>query len=288
MSSRSQTIHRVMYLVGLIVAGEAVYALPFHITRFFRPTVLEVFSFTNTELGSALGIYGIVAMLAYFPGGPLADRFPARKLLAWSLWSTAAGGLYMATLPSYRGALILWGFFGVTTILLFWASLIRATRDWGGHDAQGRAYGLLDGGRGLLAAGMGSVAVAFFSLFFPEGYGSASFEDKRQALSTIIFGYSIVTAAAGVFVWFVVLESHPGPIVRGVEPEKESAWVHIKIVMRIPAVWLQALIVMCAYVGFKGFDNFSLFAVQAYGMNEVDAAGLVALGAWVRPIAAVA
>ncbi|MCZ6502616.1 MAG: MFS transporter [Gammaproteobacteria bacterium] len=109
-----------------------------------------------------------------------------------------------------------------------------------------------------------------------------------QALSTIIFGYSIVTAAAGVFVWFVILESHPGPIVHGVEREKESAWVHIKIVMRIPAIWLQALIVMCAYVGFKGFDNFSLFAVQAYGMNEVDAAGLVALGAWVRPIAAVA
>ena len=285
MSSRSQTAHRALYLVGLIIAGEAVYALPFHITRFFRPTVLEVFSFTNTELGSALGIYGIVAMLAYFPGGPLADRFPARKLLAFSLWSTAAGGLYMATLPSYQGALILWGFFGVTTILLFWASLIRATRDWGGHDAQGRAYGLLDGGRGLLAAGMGSVAVAFFSLFFPEGNGPVSFEDKRQALSAIIYGYSGATAAAGVFVWFVISESHPGD---DVEPEKESAWVHIKIVMRIPAVWLQALIVMCAYVGFKGFDNFSLFAVQAYGMNEVDAAGLVALGAWVRPIAAVA
>ena len=44
------------------------------------------------------------------------------------------------------------GFFGVTTILFFWAALIRATRDWGGNNAQGRAFGLLDGGRGLLAA----------------------------------------------------------------------------------------------------------------------------------------
>jgi nitrate/nitrite transporter NarK len=89
-----------------------------------------VFSLTATELGAAQGVYGILAMLTYFPGGPLADQFPARKLLAVSLWLTAAGGLYMATFPDYRGALILWGFSGITTILLFWAAMIRATPDW--------------------------------------------------------------------------------------------------------------------------------------------------------------
>ena len=284
MSTRPQTLHRVVYLVGLIIAGEAVFALPFHITRLFRSTVLEVFSLTNTQLGSVLGIYGIVAMIAYFPGGPLADRFSARKLLASSLGSTAAGGLYMATLPGYQGALILWSFFGATTILLFWAALIRATRDWGGHDEQGRAFGLLDGGRGLFAAVLGTVAVAFFALLFPDGYGSASFDDKKQALSVIIYGYSVVTAMAGVLVWFVVPDADSSGNRKGAQ---ESTWVHIKTVMAIPAVWLQALIVMCAYVGFKGFDYFSLFAVQVYGMDEVDAAALVALGAWVRPVAAI-
>jgi MFS transporter, GlpU family, inner membrane protein len=288
MSASSQKAHRIMYLAGLMFAGEIIYALPFHITRFFRPTVLEVFSFTNTELGAVLGVYGIVAMLSYFPGGPLADRFPARKLLAFSLWSTAAGGLYMATLPDYRGALILWGFLGLTTILLFWASLIRATRDWGGHDAQGRAYGLLDGGRGLIAAGIGSIAVASFGYFFPEGYASASPGDKRLGLSAIIYGYSGVTAVAGIVVWFVISDPHTTETSqRRYEPDKESAWIHIKCVMRIPAIWLQSLIVMCAYVGYKGLDNYSLFAVQVYGMNAVDAAGLVAIGAWLRPVAAV-
>ena len=64
-----------MFMVALIFAGEAVYALPFHITRFFRPTVLEVFNLTATELGAAQGVYGVVAMLAYFPGGPLAVSY---------------------------------------------------------------------------------------------------------------------------------------------------------------------------------------------------------------------
>ena len=60
-------------MLALILAGEAVYALPFHIARFFRPTLLEVYGLTATELGAAQGIYGIIAMVAYFPGGPLAD-----------------------------------------------------------------------------------------------------------------------------------------------------------------------------------------------------------------------
>ena len=275
-------------MIALILAGEAVYALPFHVARFFRPTLLEVFGLTNTELGTAQAVYGIVAMLAYFPGGPLADRFPARKLLALSLWSTAAGGLYMATLPGFRGSVLLWGFFGITTILLFWAALIRATRDWGGKDEQGRAFGLLDGGRGALAAGLATVGAGLFGFMFPEGYASASPEEKEQALRIIIYGYTAVTALTGVFVWFVLKEGHPEgqPGLERWSPATESTWTHIMTVLRLPAVWLTSIIVVCAYVGYKGFDNYALFAVQGFGLDEVEAANIVAVAAWMRPLAA--
>ena len=277
-----------LYMLGLILAGEAVYALPFHIARFFRPTVLEVFGLTATELGAAQGVYGVVAMLAYFPGGPLADRFPARKLLAMSLWSTAAGGLYMATFPGYAGSMLIWGFFGITTILLFWAALIRATRDWGGADQQGRAYGLLDSGRGLLAAGLASIGVMVFSWSFPDGYDAAGLQDKREALRLVIHGYVTVTALIGLYVWFVLGDGHPaqaGSSALHVPREKLSG--HVLSVLRIPAVWMQSVVIVCAYVGYKGFDNYSLFAVEAYGLDEVEAAQIVTLGSWVRPAAAI-
>jgi nitrate/nitrite transporter NarK len=281
-------LHRFLFMLGLILAGEAVFALPFHVARFFRPTVLEVFSLSATELGAAQGVYGVVAMLAYFPGGPIADRFSAHKLLAVSLWMTAAGGLYMATFPDYRGSLLVWGFFGITTIMLFWAALIRATRDWGGHDEQGRAYGLLDGGRGVLAAGLASVGVMMFGLAFPGSYGAATFEEKEAALRLIIYGYTAVTAFAGVFVWFALTDGHPSgePELKEWKPHTENVWVHIVHVLRIPAVWLQAVIIICAYVAYKGFENLSLFAVEAYGLDEVDAARIVAIGSWMRPVAA--
>jgi nitrate/nitrite transporter NarK len=49
---------------------------------------------------------------------------------------------------------------------------------------------------------------------------------------------------------------------------------------------MTAVIVVCAYVAYKGFDNYSLYAVQGFGMSEVEAARITAIGAWMRPIAA--
>lgn len=276
---------RLGYMIALIIAGEAVFALPFHIARFFRPTMLEVFGLTATELGVAQGVYGIVAMIAYFPGGPLADRYPAHKLMALSLWSTAAGGLYMATFPGFTGSMLMFGFFGVTTILLFWAALIRATRDWGGTDAQGRAYGLLDGGRGFLAAGLLSIGAAVFTFAFPDGYAAASMPEKAAALRSVIYGYTAFTALAGIYIWFA-LQGIETVSSRAQAGRKTAIWAHIMPVLKLPTVWLQAMIVVCAYVGYKGIDNYSLFAVQGYGLDEIEAAQLLTLAAWLRPIAA--
>ena len=100
--------------------------------------------------------------------------------------------------------MLVWGFFGLTNILLFWAALIKVTRAWGGDDQQGLAYGLLDGGRGLLAAVMASLGVLAFSVAFPLGYDAATLEQKGAVLRQVIYGYTAVTAAVGVLVWFTL------------------------------------------------------------------------------------
>ncbi len=233
-TQRPRSFQRFMFMLCLIVAGEAIFALPFHIARFFRPTLLEVLGFTNIELGAAQAVYGVLAMLAYFPGGPLADRFSARTLLAASLGSTAVGGVYLATLPGFHGALILWGFWGVTSILLFWAALIRATRDWGGTDEQGRAYGILEGGRGLLAAAMASAAVMLLSLMLPEDVANATLKEKEQSLRVVIYGYSLATLAAGFLVWFFV---YSGDQADRIQTRSESQRAHIARLSRLPSVW---------------------------------------------------
>ena len=278
---------RALIILSLILAGEAIFTLPYHVTRFFRPTFLEVFDLTATELGVAQSAYGFIAMAAYFFGGPLADRFEPRKLLAGALWATALGGLYLATFPDVTGVMLIWGFFGLTNILLFWAALIKVTRAWGGERQQGLAYGLLDGGRGLLAAILASAGVLAFSVAFPLGYDAATLDQKAAVLREVIYGYTGVTAAVGVLVWFTL---------RGLDDQQAGAQrltlsefvAQIKSVIQLKVVWLQATVLVCAYTSYKAFDQYALFAVRGHGIDEIDAAQIVAAGAWTRPIAALA
>ena len=59
----------------LVIAGEAIFTIPFVLPRIFRPTVLATFGIDNTELGLCFSVYGIVALFSYLLGGPFADKF---------------------------------------------------------------------------------------------------------------------------------------------------------------------------------------------------------------------
>ena len=278
---------RLMTMIALIIAGEAIFSLPFHVTRFFRPTFLEVFEFSNMQLGLVQASYGVIAMLAYFPGGQLADMFSARKLLAASLIATGLGGLYFAQIPTYQGLHLLFGFWGFTTILLFWGALIRATREWGADSAQGRAFGILDGGRGLFAALIGVIAVFVLRSFFPDDVAMATDVERILALQYVIYCYTLFTFLAVPLVWLCVPEPAVGLVNANLIANRPGLLRRTIDVLRLPTVWLQSLIIVAAYVGYKGIDNYSLFAYTAYALNEVEAAELTAYSVWIRPLAAV-
>ena len=273
---------RVVLIVSLIIAGEMVFGLPFHTARYFRPTMLDAFGLTNTQLGDLFAVYGFTAILAYFPGGALADRYSARFLLSASLFATAAGGLYMATIPGVPQMAALYGYWGFTTIFLFWGALIRATRDWGGNNAQGKAFGILEGGRGLTAAIVSSLGVMILAAQMPENVELASDEERRAAFSSVILMYSAIAAIAGVLTAIVI----PSP--NRPEHSRPNPLAGMSLVVRRPIVWAQAAVVVCAYCGYKGSDNYSLYAVQVLGMNEVEGARFATWGAYIRPFAAVA
>ncbi len=273
---------RLFRITALIIAGEIIYGLPFHTQRFFRPTMLEAFNISNTQLGDMFAAYGATAMISYFLGGPFADRYSARSLIAVSLVLTAAGGLYMATFPDVLAMSILYAYWGITTSLLFWAALIKATRDWGGQRSQGIAFGILDGGRGLAAAVFGAVAVAILAVYIPAEATSLSDAGRRAGLRAIILFYSTLTLLAAVVIWFLV------PHTDDSTAKSRPLFAGIPEVVRRPLIWAQAGVIICAYCGYKGLDNFGIYAVHVLNMSEIDAARLTTYGAYVRPVACVA
>ena len=268
-------------LLLLILAGESVFILPFVLSRVFRPTVLDAFSLDNVQLGICFSIYGIIALLSYLFGGPLADKFPPRKMIAVALWMTALGGLVYATFPSYTVLKMLYGYWGFTTIFLFWAPMIKATRVWGGSTSQGKAFGFLDGGRGLVGALFGTMGVLVFSIFISSEISEASISERRVAFQYVILVTTGVIVLVGLSVWFFMKMDR--------ESEKEIilkkiSILQIKEVLRLPSVWLLMIIILCAYVGYKITDVFSLYAQDVMQYDQVESAQVGTFLLFVRPV----
>lgn len=268
------------YLVLLILAGEAVFIIPFVLPRIFRPTVLDVFQLDNVQLGLCFSVYGIVALLSYLIGGPLADKYPPRKLMAIALWMTAAGGLVYTTFPALGVLQVLYGYWGFTTIFLFWAPMIKATRVWGGTSSQGKAFGLLDGGRGLTGALFGLLGVYIFSLFISENVESASLLNRQEAFKYVIYCASIIIVIVGILTWLFMKS---GMDEKEILVEKISS-EQIISVLKLPSVVLLMVIILCAYVGYKITDILSQFANEVMLYDEVKSAQVGTFLQFLRPV----
>lgn len=242
--------------------------------------MLEVFQLSHTQLGDIFAVYGVVALLAYFPGGALADRYPARTLISLSLAATALGGLYLYTLPGTTGLYLLFGYWGLTSILLFWAALIKATREWGGAGEQGVAFGVLEGGRGFVASLFSTLALFILAQRLA---GAAS---NAAGMQSVILFYTLIGLVSAALVWFVLPHNPPtysAPIpVPGVT--KRSHW---RRVLSDSRVYLQAGVVICAYCGYKALDNYGVYAVEVLRMTPLESAELTTYASYTRPVAAV-
>lgn len=260
---------KIFRLSLLIVAGEAVFMLPFMIPRLYRPLLIEQWGLTNTQIGQAFAAYGITAMISYLIGGPLADRFRAHYLISLSLLFTGLVGVLLIINPSPISFIVLYGCFGVTSILLMWGALIKVTHITGGEARRALAMGVLDSGRGLTAAIMASALVLVHQV------------SNLRTLETVYFvviGFNFVLA---LFIWFFLKNEK---YVKG--SHYQWSFQKVLLLLKTSQAWLLGLVVLSAYCGYKSIDNYSIFFVDVLGQESRAAIHFTSTIFWVRPLAA--
>lgn len=268
-------------IILLILSGELIFLLPYVLARIFRPTFLEVFNLNNLQLGSLFSVYGIIALLSYVYGGVISDKFQPKKLIAYSLFFTSFGGLVLASYPSYFVLQILYGYWGFSTVFLFWGAMIKATRIWGGTDNQGQAFGFLDGGRGLVAASMGSLGVLIFSIFLTNNIELSSLLERKEAFRYVILFSSFMVFLTGFLVLFFMDSNQKD---EKDEVKSTNSFSNIKTVLKIESVWLIMIIIISAYIGYKVTDIYSLYASDVMLFDQIEAANVSSLQLYLRPL----
>ncbi|HTG83870.1 MAG TPA: MFS transporter, partial [Gemmatimonadales bacterium] len=133
----------------LVMAGGTIYKLANLKDAFYVP-MQEAMGLSHTEIGTLLSVNSMVATALFIVGGYLADRFSTRILIPLGLVGTGTLGLFLSTFPGFGTLLLLFALLAVCSDCLVWPALLKSIRQLGGSKEQGRLFGLLEGGRGVV------------------------------------------------------------------------------------------------------------------------------------------
>ncbi|MDG0969892.1 MAG: MFS transporter, partial [Porticoccaceae bacterium] len=270
-------------LALIVVAAGAIYPL-LYLRQNFEISIIETYQITQTQLRYCSSMLGLIFFITYLPSGWLADRFSSRKLLSYSLLATGLLGLWFSTVPSYNTLLIIYGAWGIATGLTFWSAHIKLVSMLAAKDQQGRFFGILDGGRGLVEAFLATVAIALFAYVLRNTPNATDL-----ALQQVIYLYVAVLLIVSPLVYWLLDEN---------EQEQEKDQTNngenvkfkddLKDVLARKEIWLCAICIVCGYQLFYATYSFSAYLQQNFGLTAVVVGYITVAKLWMRPIGGIA
>ncbi len=273
---------RYVQLGVLTLAGGAIYPL-IYLRQNFEVSILESFGITISQLGQCYAMLGVIFVLTYLPSGWLADKVRPRWLVSFSLAATGLLGLWFSTLPSFDVLLVIFAGWGIATGLTFWAALIKGVAVLARHDEQGRFFGILDGGRGLVEAIVASIAVALFAYWL-----DASGQSVSASLQKVIYLYVGFALALSPIVLFAIDNANEEASPVAVNGPNKHLWVDLKSILSKQEIGLAAFCILCGYQLFWATYSFSGYMQNIYGMTAVAVGMITVAKLWTRPVGAIA
>ena len=242
----------------LFMGCGCIYILPYLSAYFYIP-MKDAMHLDNMQIGLMGSAMGFTAMIFYWPGGWIADRFSPRKLIASSLIAQGLLGLWLATLPSFKVLLTIQLLMGVFLTRTYWSAVIKMVRQLARSDQQGRYFGAFEGGRNVMA-----VAFLAVGLYLFDWLGG-----NVNGLRWTIILFSAVLLAIGMLSWVHLPETTATARSALIDESEQSLSVAIARVVRIPAVWFGMFIILCAYVTSAGSTYLTPYATDVYGQSVV-------------------
>ena len=277
LSQASSAFRRYGQLSLIILAGGAVYPLVY-LRQNFEVTLLEAFGISGVDLRETYSLLGAIFVLTYIPSGWLADRFSPRSLLTFSLAATGLLGFWYATLPGPLAFRFIFMSWGVTTGLTFWASMIKSVSLIAQAHDQGRFFGLLDGGRGLVEAILASIALVIFAYALESTEVSSS-----EALQRVIIFYSLAALLVALLIWVALPQ---GATVEAEVKSSTAFWADLRQLARNRSLWLAALCMLTGYQLFWATYSLSAYLQSFLGLSAVMVGTFTVAKLWMRPIGA--
>ncbi|PGM62079.1 MFS transporter [Bacillus paramycoides] len=268
----------------IVLAAGSIFPLIYLKTN-YQETILEVYGITLKQLNGIFSVLGVAYLVGYSPSGWLADRFSAKKLLFISLLVCGLTGLWFAQVPSYSMVLVIFGIWGFFSVFTFWAAHLKLVKLIAKKEEEGRFFGTLDGGRGLVEAILASIALYIFTSVLGN---STELAHKKEAFQLVVYMYSAALILVSVLILFFVKEDKAS-IKRETSAKEAGTSKKINVqdfkqILSNKFIWLLGGIIFMSYivtwaVYYQGGFLQTNIKIDAATVGEVTVLML-----WMRPI----
>lgn len=237
----------------LILGAGTIFKLSSMKDVFYVP-MQQDWGLTNAQIGLGFTVATIVQTIGLFSSLYIADRFSKKILLPVGLIGVGLCGAYLSTLPPFAGFLIAFGVMALFSDVVYWPVLLKAVRLLGNKEEQGRLFGFLEAGRGVVDVIVASGALYVFVLFG---------EGKTGMQAGLAF-YTIITILIGVITYFMV--ENDKPIADNASEANKQVIEGIKSVIKCPNLWLASMTIFFIYSSYCGLTYFIPFLKDIYAL----------------------
>lgn len=241
-------------LCFLILGGGTIFKLSSMKDVFYVP-MQQDWGLSNTQIGFGFTIYAIIQTIGLFSSLYIADRFSKKILLPAGLIGVGLCGAYLSTLPPFTGYLIAFGAMAFFGEVVYWPVLLKSVRLLGNKEEQGRMFGFLEAGRGVVDVLVASGALYIFVLF---GEGKAGMQ------AGLIY-YTLATIIVGIIIYFIVDNDDKKETSSASEANRQVL-EGIKNVVKCPNLWLASMSIFFVYSAYCGLTYFIPFLKDIYAL----------------------
>lgn len=271
----------------IILAAGSIFPLIYLKTN-YQETILEVYGISLKQLNGIFSVLGVAYLVGYSPSGWLADRFSAKKLLFISLLICGLTGLWFAQVPSYSMVLVIFGIWGFFSVFTFWAAHLKLVKLIAKKEEEGRFFGALDGGRGLVEAILASIALFIFTNVLGD---STALAHKKEALQFVVYMYSTALILVSVLILIFVKEDKTSIkkefISKAAETSKKVNMKDFKQIFSNKFIWLLGGIIFMSYIVTWSVYYQGGFLQTNIKIDAATVGEITVLMLWMRPIGGV-
>ncbi len=215
----------------------------------------EMWNINATQLGALLSVNFLGGTFSYFLLAWMHDRFSIRFMLSTGIAMVGVLTFFIVFTRYYLLLFVLFAVLGFMTEGYFWPAILNAVRQSTNESAQGKAFGIMEGLRGVIEFSQNAFALGLF-VWFGKNVGG-------------LRGAMAVNACIMIILAIVVWKIYPERIflhAKHAKGKTKESFIGLLTVLRLPEIWLVGITGASVYAAYVAIPYFQVFLKEQYAM----------------------